>query len=143
MREKHRMSAIDHALARIQKYGDLTPGNLIVAVMRNRTAGQNHGALGLVHDAVLASGPSRALTEPNVPVGDHVLHLFEVFVEIIYAQLVAGKLRVRLGSAHISDPQDRMILVIERHRLGLYIDRGLVVAELHPPKRTALLRRIR
>src|SRR5208282_949448 len=143
MREKYSMSAIDHALAGVEKYRDLAAGNLVVAVMRDRTAGQDYGALGLVHDAVFAGGPSRALTEPNVPVRDHVLHLFEVFVEIVYAQLIAGKLRVRLGSVHISEPQDRMILVIERHRLGLYIDRGLVVAELHPPKRTALLRRVR
>ena len=142
MREKYSMSAIDHALAGVEKNRDLTAGNLIVAVMRDRTAGQDYGVLGLVHYAVLAGGPSRALTEPNVAVRDHVLHLFEVFVEIVYAQLVAGKLRVRLASVHISDPQDRMILVIERHRRGLYIDRGFVVAELHPAKRTALLGRI-
>jgi hypothetical protein len=142
MREKYSMSAIDHALAGVEKNRDLTAGNLIAAVMRDRTAGQDYGVLGLVHYAVLASSPSRALTEPNVPVRDHLLHLFEVFVEIVYAQLVACKLRARLGSVHISAPQDRMILVIERHRLGLYIDRGLVVAELHPPKRTALLGRI-
>lgn len=142
MREQYRMSAIDHALAGVEIYGDLTAGNLIVAVMRDRTAGQDYRALGLVHNAVLAGGPSRALAEANVTVRDHVLHLFEVFVEIVYPQLVACKLRVRLGSVHISDPQDRMTLVIERHRLGLDINRGLVVAELHPPKRTAFLRRI-
>ena len=106
MREKHRMSAIDHALAGIQIHRDLAAGNLIVAVMRDGTAGQHHGALGLVHDAVLASGPSGALAQADVAVGDHVLHLFEIFVEIVHAQLIAGKLRIGLNRVDISDPQN-------------------------------------
>ena len=85
MREKHRMSAIDYAPAGIEIDRDLAAGDLIVAVMRHRAAGQNYGALDLVHDAVLARRPSRALAEPHVAIRDHVLHLFEIFVEIVNA----------------------------------------------------------
>jgi len=91
MREQHRVSAIDHALAGIQVHRDFAASDLIVTVVRDWTTGQNHGALGLVHDAVLARRPSRALTQAHVAVGDHVLHLFESFVERVHAQLVAGK----------------------------------------------------
>ena len=93
------MSAIDYAPAGIEIDRYFAAGDLIVAVMRDGTAGQDHRAVDLIHDAVLARGPSRALTKADVAVGDHVLHLFEIFVEIVNAQLVAGKLRVRLRRA--------------------------------------------
>jgi hypothetical protein len=142
MRENHGMCAIDDALVGIEVNRNLAACYLIVAVVRDWIAGQDHRPFGLVHNAVITRRPSRALTQAHIAVGDHVLHLFEVFVEVIHAQLIAGECRSVLRRAHTPNPQNGMVLVVERHRLRADMDRGFAVAEFHPAQRTTLLRLI-
>lgn len=84
--------------------------------MNHRAAGKHHGVLGLIQHRVVASGPSRILADPHVAVGDHLFHVLET-LSVIHAQPIAGEMAGSLDGIYVTGKQNRVALVIKRHRV--------------------------